>query len=247
MSLLTLSTRETGSSRSKAFKIMNRNDESIPIQYREGNARFMDIEVSVDPRVLIPRPETELLVETVVLACREKGWNSANILEIGTGSGIIPIGIARKLSSAKILSVDVSLDALEVAEANIEKFGLDDRIELKFSDMFGSLGSGYVGSFDIIASNPPYVSSADFEKLDEWVQSEPRIALYAGEEGMDHLRVIADNALEYLKPGGMLAVEVGYDQADKVKHAFRDAGMTGVTSIKDDSDHERVIIGWKNG
>ncbi len=226
---------------------MDKNDESIPIQYREGKAPFMDIEVSVDERVLIPRPETELLVEVCADFCKSNNFKDPYILEIGTGSGIIPISLARMIDSSRVLSLDISNDALDLARDNVKKFDIASRITLMQSDMFSSLTDEHLSKFEVIVSNPPYVSARDFEKLDEWVQAEPRIALYAGEEGMDCLDIIAKEALRYLKPSGMVAVEVGYDQSEKMKKAFADNGLIDIRSIKDFSGHERVITGRKNG
>jgi release factor glutamine methyltransferase len=207
----------------------------------------MDMDILVDERVLIPRPETELLVSTVEDFCRRNAWKEPLILDLGTGSGIISIGLAGKIPGARITASDVSADALCVAGENIKRLGYADRIRLVESDMFKSFGAEYRGRFDIIVSNPPYVSGKDYAGLDAWVLAEPRIALYGGTEGMDHLETIADESGKFLKRGGLLAVEVGYDQSEKVKDKLSSCGFENVRSVKDLNGYERVITGWKHG
>jgi release factor glutamine methyltransferase len=221
--------------------------EEIPIQYREGKASFMGMDVLVDPRVLIPRPETELLVSVVARLCREKGWKAPLILDVGTGSGAVSMGLVKLMSSSLVIASDISGEALCVAKENIENLGYEKNITLVKSDMFRRFREGYHETFDIIVSNPPYVSENDYEKLDAWVKAEPRIALHAGAEGMDCLNILAEESSDYLKKGGFLAVEVGYDQAGKMKGKLASAGFVDIASFKDAGSHERVIIGRKNG
>lgn len=221
--------------------------DTIPIQYAEGSTRFLDMEIKVDPRVLIPRPETELLVEVVVRFLRERSWADPFILDVGTGSGIIPLGIVRSIPDARVVAADISSDALEVARENIRTFEAEEKVELVISDMFSGVCVSRGRLFDCIVSNPPYVSGKDFDKLDAWVRAEPKEALYAGEEGMDHLNIIAEESGKFLAPGGFVAVEVGYDQAPKVKDRFHECGFRDIVSFKDLNDHERVVIGWKHG
>lgn len=221
--------------------------DTIPVQYEEGAASFMGMEVKVDRRVLIPRPETELLVMKAVDLCREKGKTKPRILDAGTGSGIIAFGIAKFIKDCEIIAVDISKEALSVAEENLKKFGFGDKIRLVVSDWFSYFTKEYNDFFDCIVSNPPYVSEKDFDRLDPWVKSEPRSALYAGKEGMDCLNVIISGASRLLAPGGSLSVEIGYDQAEKVKNRFSEDGFISLTSSKDFNGYERVITGFKNG
>jgi release factor glutamine methyltransferase len=221
--------------------------ETVPVQYEEGKASFLGMDIMVDERVLIPRPETELLVETIADLCKKAEIKKPFILDVGTGSGIISLGLVKLIKDSSIVALDVSGDALCVAQENITHFKAEERIELIESDMFDFLGEEYVESFDCIVSNPPYVSSKDFEKLDDWVKSEPRIALYAGEEGMDYLNTLAERAGKFLKRGGFLAVECGYDQAEKVKKKFTECGFTSINFFKDFNNYDRVVVGWKRG
>ena len=222
--------------------------ETIPIQYQEGKARFMDMDIMVDPRVLIPRPETELLVEIVAGICMIKKRKEPFILELGTGSGIIPIALTKLIKDCKVIGSDICEEALSVARSNLEKFDSEDRVELVASDMFEVFAAiGYREAFDCIVSNPPYVSQKDYEKLDAWVRAEPKKALYAGVEGMDYLNIISAQSMRFLRPGGFVAVEIGYDQAEKVKKSFSEAGFEDITGYKDFNEFERVIVGWKHG
>jgi len=222
-------------------------DENIPVQYQEGKAPFMGMDIMVDPRVLIPRPETELLVRTAARFLLERGDEAPYVLEIGTGSGIIPLGMTRLVPGCRVLATDISEDALEVSRKNIEMSGPPGAIELLASDMFSSLGGGFKERFDCVISNPPYVSDRDYRSLDAWVKAEPPAALRAGPEGMDHLEVIASESADFIKPGGFVAAEVGYDQAEKMKSLLVDNGFKEVGTHRDLNGYERVITGWKNG
>ncbi|MGB2600009.1 MAG: peptide chain release factor N(5)-glutamine methyltransferase [Candidatus Omnitrophota bacterium] len=220
---------------------------TMPVQYREGKTRFLDMEILVDPRVLVPRPETELLVKAVADTCLEKGLKDPFVLDVGTGSGAISAGLAGSLAGCSIIASDVSRDALCVARENVDRLGYAGRVTLAESDMFEAFEDGYFEAFDVIVSNPPYVSEEDYAGLDAWVLAEPRIALYAGVEGMDHLNRLAKESEKFLKKGGFLALEIGYDQAEKVKDKLRLCGFRDIASFKDFNGYERVIIGWKHG
>ena len=220
--------------------------ETVPIQYETGIARFMGMDIFVDPRVLIPRPETELLIRTVVALCQDRLLESLRVLDIGTGSGIVSLGVAKLLSNVSVLGVDISGDALDVASRNIEKFGTS-AIKLLQSDMFEAVDAELEGTFDVIVSNPPYVSDKDYAKVDAWVKAEPRIALWSGEEGMDHLRILADRGGKFLRSGGFIAVEIRYEQAEKTKCLFAEKGFTEIKGFFDSNGYERVIVGWKHG
>jgi release factor glutamine methyltransferase len=218
-----------------------------PIQYQEGKARFLDMDIMVDERVLIPRPETELLVSVIKDLCREKKWEEPLMLDVGTGSGAISIGLVKSIPGSRVIASDVSSGALCVAGENVKRLECDERVTLVESDMFKAFNEEYFETFDVVASNPPYVSKKDYEKLDAWVLAEPRSALYAGDEGMDYLNVLAEESEKFLKRGGLLALEVGYDQAGKVREKLRMCGFDRLRSFKDLSGYDRVIVGWKHG
>jgi release factor glutamine methyltransferase len=221
--------------------------EKMPIQYQEAKASFMDMDIYVDPRVLIPRPETELLVSTAVDLCYRKEIKDPQILDIGTGSGVISLGIKKLMPEAEIIASDVSQGALDVAKMNFTLQGYENKIKLVKSDLYSEFHTGYEGLFDVIVSNPPYISENDYSKLDLWVKAEPKIALDGGEDGMDKLNVIAAESFNYLKPGGFVAVEIGYDQSEKMKNKLTECGYINVQAFKDFNNYERVIVGWKRG
>ena len=218
-----------------------------PVQYSESRAVFLGMDVKVDPRVLIPRPETELLVTVAADLCRKERFTGAKILEVGTGSGAISLGLTRLMDDCFLTVTDVSTDALCVAKENFDHYGISDRIELKESDMFKAFDSSYDESFDAVVSNPPYVSRKDYDKLDVWVKSEPKDALIAGEDGFGCLRTLAEESGRLIKDGGFIALEIGYDQAEKVKNVLAKNGFTFLSSFKDFNGIERVVVGWKHG
>jgi release factor glutamine methyltransferase len=219
--------------------------ETVPYQYQDRKAHFMGMDVFVDPRVFIPRPETEVLVSSVAGMVNGKGWTKPRILDVGTGSGIIPLGLTQLIDSCVIMAVDISREALGVAARNVRQYGRQQKVMFARSDMFSIMGTEHINSFDVIVSNPPYVSRKDYAKLDAWVKAEPMIALYGGEDGMDFYRIIAKEGLWYLKKGGLLAVEVGYDQSEKVKELFIENGLVNVEAVRDFNGYDRVITGWK--
>lgn len=237
------------------FELRTANSElNVPIQYQEGKADFLGMEILVDSRVLIPRPETEILVKISADLCKKKEWQIPLILDVGTGSAAVSLGLAKLLKDCRIIATDVSSDALSVARKNITRFGYNSKIKLVLSDMFSGFetSSRFLSEwrkredkFDCIVSNPPYVSNADYDKLDVWVKAEPKIALYAGKEGMDYLKTVIFMGQKFIIPGGFLAVEIGYDQAEKVKREFIRNDYENVTGFFDFNNYERVIVGWK--
>ena len=182
---------------------------------------------------MIPRGDTEVLVEEALKCLRD----GASALDICTGSGAIAIVLALK-SGAAVTASDVSDDALALAAENILKTGA--QVALVKSDLFESVE----GTFDLITANPPYIPSAEIEKLDEFVKREPRLALDGGEDGLDYYRRIAAEAPAHLKAGGVLLMEIGYDQAEAVKSLF--ASLGEITVIRDLDGHDRVVEVRKN-
>jgi release factor glutamine methyltransferase len=184
-----------------------------PIQYIIGEQEFYGLALRVTPAVLIPRPETEQLVEAVLEEVKRAGLNSTlRILDVGTGSGAIAIALAYHLPSAQIAAVDLSSVALEVATANAALHGLTGRIQLLKSDLLDALSDGET-SWDVIVSNPPYVPMADRESLHPQVRDhEPAAALFAGADGMDVYRRLIPQARAALRPNGLLALEIGHGQ-----------------------------------
>ena len=227
------------------FKNVDEINEDIPIQYLEGKVNFMGMDISVNDSVLIPRPETELLVKVVLNVLEKK--NNNFVLDMCTGSGNIAIALAKSLSSSKIIGVDICEKAIELAKQNASNLKILENINFVVSDMFMNFDNTYNGKFSCIVSNPPYVSDVDYEKVDKWVKCEPKIALYGGEEGMHYLNILAKKSMLFLSDNGFLTLEIGYDQTDKVKNILKEIGYKNITSYKDFNDYERVIVGYKNG
>jgi len=226
----------------KFQELLKRRINREPIAYITGEKEFYSRTYKVSPSVLIPRPETELLVdETLKLANQ---LETPLILEIGTGSGCVATSIAANCSNAKIVATDISETALKVARENIVVHGQNDRVTLKKADILASFKDN---SFDIIISNPPYVSEIAFDTLEPEVKDyEPKIALTAGEDGLLYINRIISDSRNVLKNGGWCVLEIGFDQKEKVEKIFTDYGFTEISSKKDINGIERVIKAkWK--
>ena len=218
-----------------------------PIQYVMGRWAFRYLDLMVDQRVLIPRPETELAVEIVL---RHVGSSKGpfTMADLGTGSGAIGLSLLHELPlhSATVWMTDASSDAIDVARANAAGIGrpaVGARFEV--GSWWDALPSDSAGLFDVVVSNPPYIARGDAEveaSVNEW---EPHSALFAGDDGLDDIRVISSGATQWLRSGGLLVVEMGYTQAEAVSALFAAAGLTGVTVHKDLAGHDRFVSGLK--
>lgn len=218
--------------------------KSEPIQYILGKTEFFGLTFYVDKSVLIPRPETELLVEAVVESL--SGFSAARILDIGTGSGAIPVSIAKNADNVSLVAADISEAALLVAKKNAEFHRVTDSIVFVESDIYSSF-SQTAENFDIIISNPPYIDKADMEKLETQVREfEPQLALFGGEDGLVFYRRILQGARKYLNDGGFLFLEIGYNQAKDLKEIATEAGLKFDRLIKDYNDFDRVLVFRKN-
>ena len=211
-----------------------------PIAYIVGNREFMGLDFYVQEGVLIPRPDTEVLVEEVIEIAKDKG--QIEILDIGAGSGAITVSLAKYLENAKLTSVDISEIALEIAKKNAISNNVEDRINFVKSDLFSSLNKNQ--KFDIIVSNPPYIKREVIDTLDKQVKDfEPYNALEGGIDGLDFYRAITTQAKDYLKEGGVLAYEVGHDQSEDVSKLMEMDGYTNIYTLKDLQQIDRVVIG----
>ena len=211
-----------------------------PIAYIVGNREFMGLDFYVQEGVLIPRPDTEVLVEEVIEIAKDKG--QIEILDIGAGSGAITVSLAKYLENAKLTSVDISEIALEIAKKNAISNNVEDRINFVKSDLFSSLNKNQ--KFDIIVSNPPYIKREVIDTLDKQVKDfEPYNALEGGIDGLDFYRAITTQAKDYLKEGGVLAYEVGHDQSEDVSKLMEMDGYTNIYTRKDLQQIDRVVIG----
>jgi release factor glutamine methyltransferase len=210
-----------------------------PLQYIEGHAAFRDLTLRVDPRVLIPRPETETLVQEVLDWA--EGRDAPSALDVGTGSGAIALALATEGAFARVVAVDVSPDALEVARANAAEAARDAPVELRL----GSLYEAVAGErFDVIASNPPYVGDEERAALDAEVRDwEPAGALFAGTGGLEVIRPLIAHAPEHLTAGGLLAMEIGATQADAVCELIRATGAFAEPRVRRDlAGRDRIVL-----
>jgi release factor glutamine methyltransferase len=221
--------------------------EVVPPQYEDGFAMFMGLKIKVDPRVLIPRPETVMLVAQAARQLEETGRKNFKVVDMCTGSGAVAIGLSSILAGAKIKAADVSAEALEIAKENVLGHRFHDRIELVESDMFSKFGREDMRAYDAVVSNPPYVSDRDFQRLDTWVKAEPALALYAGKNGMDYIDILCKKSGMFLKKGAFLALEIGYDQSAMVQEKMKENGFLGLEVFKDPGGHDRVITGRVDG
>lgn len=210
--------------------------KGIPLQHITHRQEFMKMDFFVDENVLIPRSDTEILVEEVIKIAQK--YNSPRILDLCTGSGAIAIPLKKFVPNADITAVDISEKALEIAQKNAEK--LEAKINFVKSDLFDKLDNK---KFDIIVSNPPYIRKDEIKKLSEEVQKEPKIALDGGEDGLDFYRIIAEQAINYLKTGSFLCFEIGYNQKNDVIKIIEDEQNYKNTYCKKDLyGNDRIII-----
>jgi release factor glutamine methyltransferase len=207
----------------------------------------MSLEFDVSESVLIPRPETENLVEEVISYCRENELQDAQIIDIGTGSGAVAVSLAHYLKDAKVVGVDISPEAVKIARKNAEKFELEERLSIVQSNLLEGFIKRDIKGIDIIVSNPPYISDAEMEELPPEVKKEPETALKAGREGLDFYKKLIPQAGEVLKDGGKIFLEIGSSQAEAVKGIFA-GNWQDLKVIKDYADHDRIITAvYKSG
>lgn len=196
----------------KFYALVKRAEKLEPIPYITGEADFYGLEFAVTPDVLIPRPETELLVDEVVAWARE--GTAPLIVDVGTGSGCIAVLLARRLAQARIVAVDVSQAALDVARRNMERHGVDQRIDLRETTLL----EGIEKPIDLVVANLPYISDAEWTALDDAVKwYEPVTALRGGPDGLDLIRRLLRQAKERLRPGGAIFLEIGWRQGDAAR------------------------------
>jgi release factor glutamine methyltransferase len=221
--------------------VIKRRSAHEPFQYIAGKTEFYGLEFDVTPAVLIPRPETEVLVEGAIE--RLQRADEARFLEIGVGSGCISISVLANLESATAIGVDISEIALAVAEANAAKHKLTDRIQFIESDLFANVPAD---SFDAILSNPPYIPSSDIEDLQPEVRDrEPRSALDGGADGLDIVRSIVGASINYLKPGAPLMIEIGFGQSEVVTSLFDASFWQEPIFLKDLQGIDRIVVSAK--
>jgi release factor glutamine methyltransferase len=223
-----------------------------PVQYIVGSTEFMGLHLEIDPRTLIPRPETEVLVEQVISQARgvpseaplKSPAEVLQILDIGTGSGNIVVSLAKFLPGALVVGLDASSHALELARRNVELLNLGDRVKLMEHDIRTGKGVLEAGSFDYVVSNPPYIPASDMASLSPEVREfEPPLALQVEGDGLEYFRIISTLGQVLLRKGGWVFFEVGFGQDAAVSSILSEAGFTGVESVRDYGGILRVVKG----
>ena len=222
-------------------EIIRRRATRYPLQYILEETWFYGRRFRVSPAVMVPTPETEVLCETAIGFVREKKVGKPRSLDLGVGSGVIAVTLAVELEDSAVLAVDRSQEAIEVAKKNASELGVADRIEFRRTDFFSSIANDE--QFDLILSNPPYVSDKEYETLPPEVLADPKSALLAGEDGLDAIRVILRQAPDHLAKGGRIMFEMGYNQGAAVADLTEnDDRYQSIVIIKDLNDIDRVVI-----
>lgn len=219
-----------------ALALAKRRESHEPLQYILGTQEFMSLEFSTDKNVLIPRSDTETLVEHIL----ENTSGNITLLDIGTGTGCIPLSVAHYNKSAYVRGIDINPSALALSEKNAEKLGLSKRAIFENLDILKEVPKG---RYDVVVSNPPYVESDVIPTLQEDVRNfEPILALDGGQDGLVFYKRICEIVPQFLKPNGLLAFEIGYNQADSVKALMED-NFKDITVVRDLCKNDRVVSG----
>lgn len=226
----------------QSFKaLLKRRSEREPLAYILGKKEFYSMEFEVSRDVLIPRPETELLVEKAVQHFQDQSSLPLRFLDIGTGSGCIALSLAKQFPHAQISALDISEKALQIAQKNAQRHGLEAQIDFIEMDFLNPASRESLKEpFDLIISNPPYVAEKDFPRLAPELRFEPKNALTSGEDGLDFYRELISVTPSYLKPGGLALFEIGFDQAESIEKLATKAGFQKINILKDYAGHPRV-------
>jgi release factor glutamine methyltransferase len=223
------------------YELLQRRRLGEPIQYIIGETEFYGLPFRVTPDVLIPRPETEHLVEKAIALAAQ--FVHPRIVDVGTGSGAIAIALARHLSQAQIAAVDISNAALDIARENAGRNAVSERIRFLQGDLLAPIRDE---RFDLVVSNPPYVPAADRDSLSVEVRDhEPALALFASEDGLDVYRRLIPEAVAVLQPRGYVLLEIGFGQSTAVGELLKQAGLDKIEFIPDLQGIPRVVCGWR--
>ena len=228
------------------LKLIDERSKGKPVQYITHKQEFMRLELYVAEGVLIPRADTEIVVEKVIELA--EGIERPNIIDMCTGSGAIAVSLGKNIPGASVLAVDISDCAIDCCSININRFGLESSIKILKSDLFDNIREEkLIGTTDIIVSNPPYIESAVIQELGINVRGyEPHLALDGGKDGLVYYKRIVKDSVGFLKSNGILAFEVGYDQGNKVRNIMEESGYYGNLNIeKDLAGYDRCVWGRK--
>lgn len=230
-------TQLTKTQENKLINCINKIKGGYPLQYITNQQYFMGLSFYVDENVLIPQPDTEILVETVIKNITELGiknkfdLGNMKVLDLCTGSGAIAISIKKYLPEVQVFASDISKNALKIAQKNAN----NNKVKINFieSNMFENISE----TFDVITSNPPYIKTEEIRKLSKQVQNEPKLALDGGKDGLDFYKIIAKEAPKHLNKNGVILMEIGYDQGQAVTNLFKNSKC-----IKDYAGNSRVVV-----
>lgn len=231
-------------------RMLERREQGEPLQYIIGHCEFLNTKLFVNEHVLIPRPETELLVEMAVQKLRMTTRRPLRILDLGTGSGNIAIAIAKRIYECHVTAVDISREAVMVARGNAEKNFVQKKTTFVWADMFRflALGEDVITKYDMIISNPPYIRSSDVARLPADVQREPHVALDGGLDGLAYYRGIVAQAAKFLNPDGYVMFEIGEEQSAALKALFEQyPGFKNVFVFRDYTDADRFLCAQYKG
>ena len=218
-------------------ELVRRRGEGEPLQHLLGTVEFCGHIFLCDKRALVPRPETEELVE-LLISNFQFPISNFRVLDVGTGSGVIALALAKEFPEAKISGVDISEDALALARENAERLGLNDRVRFKKSDLLQDIGE----TFDLIVANLPYIAAQDRHTLSREVLRDPKVALFAGAQGDELVRALIDQAPVRLRPGGMLALEIGIGQSEALLSILAEKKYRDIYSKNDYSGRPRFLF-----
>jgi release factor glutamine methyltransferase len=217
-------------------ELVRRRGQGEPLQHLLGTVEFCGHLFLCDQRALVPRPETE---ELVGFLTSNDEHRTSNIVDVGTGSGVIAVSLASKFPEAQIVAVDVSEEALSLARENAERLGLSERVQFLQSDLLEAVD----GKFDLIVANLPYIAAQDRHTLSREVLHDPEVALFAGEHGVELLRKLIEQAPARFRPGGMLALEIGAGQSEALLSILADKNYRDISSRNDYSGRTRFLFG----
>ncbi len=216
--------------------IINKRKKSYPLQYAIGEWEFYNLRLKVDKRALIPRFETEIIVDYIIKSDIKK----EKILDIGTGTGAIALSLAKNIENSKVIGSDIENKALSLAIEN-KDFTKISNVDFIKSDLFENID----GKFDLIISNPPYINKKDYGNLEKELYFEPKSALFGGDDGLLFYKKIINEAPNYLKEEGHLIFEIGYDQKEILNDLLKDKGFKSIINLRDFNDFDRFIIAQK--
>ena len=220
-------------------KLINDRSKGKPIAYLIGKKAFWKYEFYISDKVLIPRPDTELIVEEVLKIFKHK--DKINLLDVGTGSGCLILSILKEKKNFVGTGIDLSDDCLRICKINANYHGIKNRIKLFKSD----IDNFYIGKYDLVISNPPYIKKLDLKNLGKEVNFEPNLALDGGLEGLSEIRKVIIRSSELVKKGGKLILEIAYDQTKEVKVLLRNQGFYINSVVKDLAKNDRCLISTK--